>query len=108
MKVELSNGYVILKDVLTRKINREYVAKLFNGSTVDTEGRSIMSPVNYDIANEHLVLSLVEKAVVLKEGEEQGVLIDHDWIDNLPNEDWNKIEKAALTLKNKQEEQVKK
>ncbi len=108
MKIELSNGYVVLKEVITRKISREYTAKLFEGATINNEGKSLLSPMNYENASEYLVMSLLEKIAVLKEGTEQAVLVDREWLDNLPVEDWKKIERAVLDINKSKEEQVKK
>lgn len=99
MQIELSNGYVLMREVVTRKIAREYSEKLYNDTSMDSSTKISMNPINIELASEALVLGLVEKVVVVTDEKETYVEPTRDWLDNLPEEDFKKIENAALAVK---------
>lgn len=118
MKIELSTGYVILKDFITHKASRDYQAELLKGTRMeptgelDEEGRPKMKydldPNNADRANEALVIALIEKAVVITDGVETSVTPSIGWLESMRETDFSKIERAALEIKSQKEEEGKK
>lgn len=112
MKVDILNGYVIVKDTLTRKAQREYNNQLFhNAEMVNvTDGKSEfrLSPVQMDLAGEALVLNMIEKVVVTEGEKEREVTPDRDWLDELSDLDFKKIEKEVLRIKKEGDAKAKK
>lgn len=118
MNIQLSNGYVVLKDFITHKASRDYQAALLKGTRmkptgeVDESGRPKMEydidPSNADRANEALVIAMVEKVVVVANEVETVIPASIDWLESMPQSDFSKIERAALDIKTSKEEDSKK
>lgn len=115
MQLDLTFGTVVLKDFITHKASRDYQATLFKDTQmeqtgeVDEKGRPKMkfaiNPANAELANEALVVAMI-KTVKLSDGSE--VVATREWLDELPQADFQKIEKAVLDIKNAKEEDAKK
>lgn len=125
MKIELSNGYVILMDFITHKASRDYQAALLKGTRmrptgdVDESGKPKMEydidPNNADLANEALVLGMIEKVAVVTKaqnegetGSEETIQPTREWLDRMPQTDFSKLERAAMEIKSKKDEDAKK
>lgn len=118
MKIELSTGYVILKDFITHKASRDYQAALLKGTRmeptgeVDAEGRPKMKydidPNNADRANEALVIAMIEKVAVVTGESESTITPTIEWLESMPQTDFVKIERGALDIKSKKEDEAKK
>ena len=115
MTIQLSFGTVVLKDFITHKASRDYQANLFKDTQmeqtgeVDENGRPKMkfaiNPANADRANEALVIAMIQ-SVKLADGTE--VAPSRDWLDEMAQTDFSKIEKAVLEIKNAKDEDAKK
>lgn len=100
MKVEISNGYVLLSESITRKVARAYDNILMENATTDDSGNVKINIGNVAKASEALVLSLVEKiCVVDQEGKESYTEPNNDWLDNLQEKDFKIIEEKALKIR---------
>jgi len=96
-KINLKNGYVILKPFITRGAMKEYNKAIFNGVTAKAEeGVTPTIPLeNLGEAQDILVKMMIEKCVIndLEVGE-----FDQQFIDNLDNADFKKIADACQKL----------
>lgn len=109
MKIETSNGYVLVRETITRKIARDYKSALLKGTHVTGSGEmGELNALNIDEASEALLLGLVEQVVVVADGKDTFVDANRDWLDNLLEDDFKKLETAVLAIKNHKEEDAKK
>lgn len=109
MKVQTSNGYVLLKETLTRKVARDYNNTLFKDISLSSSGEVQANPANVSLAGEALVFGLIEKiAVVDADGKETFLDANTEWLDNLPEADFRLIEVEAIRIKNESSSPVKK
>lgn len=123
MRIELSNGYVLMKDEVTRKIDRDYQERLFKGSKLETSGevddngkpivRYAIDPVASDRAAEIMILGLVNEVFefgpeVDGKVTEKRISPSQEWLDNLSSANYAKIEREALRVKKESDENAKK
>lgn len=123
MRIDLSNGYVLMKDEVTRKIDRDYQERLFKNSKLETTGevdnngspivRYGIDPVASDRAAEGMILGLINEAFEFGpeiDGKitEKRVSPSQDWLDNLSSANYAKIEREALRIKKESDENAKK
>lgn len=108
MKIEITNGYVEMSDFLTRKADRIYSEVLFENAEMDEAGKLKASPKQIDIASQALTLSLIKK-IVIKDGDnEKEVEATSEWLDDLNNIDYKKIDRAAFKIKSDSDSESKK
>lgn len=107
MKIEIKNGYVEMKEVLDRKTYRNYNNTLFSNASMNAEGDLTANPQQVDIAIECLVLGLIKKVVVVKDEQEEEISATQEWIDNLDNHDFKKLEEVAYSIKKSNSEITK-
>lgn len=101
-KVEITDGYVILKPFLDRKTARAYYSALFNNVDARPKGgddAEIDLPMeNVYASNDALVEGLVDQAFI----NEKEVPVDSDFIGSLAEADFDKISKICLlAIRNK-------
>lgn len=118
MNIELSNGYVVLKDFITHRASRDYQATLLKGTRmkptgdVDEKGRPKMEydidPSNSDRANEAFVIAMIEK-IVRKDGDQETEIpATIEWLESMPQREFQKLEQAVLDIKHREDEEAKK
>lgn len=113
MEIKISNGIVYLKEDYTRKIEKEYKKIMYGDFSMKQEmvgakGNDVISKTsgiklsNQEEAQDYIVKAMIEKIEI------DGVVnetITQDTIDNLLNDDYNKIVKAIdkITKQNEDE-----
>lgn len=120
-KIEIANGYVILKPAIDRKTMREYRAvNSVNAKTVpvmdaDTGKqkvdpktgqlveKAILDPIQLDLSFDIMVRGVVQSANV--DGKE--IELNADFFDNLSSEDFDLILEAAIEMQKKKEVEKK-
>lgn len=108
-KVEITGGYVELKDFVTRKMSRVYMDKLSEHSVTKEDGSLAITATAINIASEYIVLQMITRAVVKGEdGVEKEVEADEEWLDALREKDFNLISEAVLKLFNEGRKTAKK
>lgn len=108
-KVEITGGYVELKEFVTRKMSREYMEKLSEHSLTKEDGSLAITPKAINYASEYIVLEMIDRAVEKGEdGVEKEVGVDAEWLDGLREKDFNKVSEAVLKLFNEGRKAAKK
>lgn len=110
-KVELSNGYVMVKPFVDRKTMRLYRKALFNNShtnlAMDASGapteKLSLDASSMDDANDVLVRNMVVEANI----EEKNIALEDDFFDNMKQSDFDKILMHATKLINAKDEEKK-
>lgn len=107
MKIEITNGYVEMSERLDRKTYRNYNNILFDNASMNTDGDLTANPQQVDIAVEALVLGLTKRVVVIENAQEKDIAANQEWIDNLDNNDFKKLEEYAYKVKKNSSELTK-
>ena len=108
-RLEIRNGYVEIKDFVTRKMSREYMAILSENAHVTAEGKESVTAKGVNLASELMVLSMIERAVTIgDDGVEKQIEVDEEWLDNLPEKDFTKVSEAVLEIFNDGRKKAKK
>ena len=87
MKVDISNGVVHLKDVITRKTVKEVNKELFKDVMASATGDFNIPAENLDTSNEKLLLMMTDKIIL--DGKECEVSLET--LDNLSSADYDKV-----------------
>lgn len=96
-KIDITGGYVVLKDFVTRKVSREYLDVLSEHSNTREDGSLAITSKAVSAASEFLLLKMVDKVVMVgADGSETEMEADSDWLDNLRNEDFVKLSEKVL------------
>lgn len=97
MKIDITGGYVLLSDRIKRSVAREYLEKLDASSVTNADGDQKLTSFGIETASEFLVLSLVEKVVMVgADGSETEIKADRDWLDNLDQVDFDPIQTYVI------------
>lgn len=119
MRIDIKNGYVEMRETLTRKAYRDYQTTLMRGvkyretGEKDEDGKphleTEMGEVNVEAAAEALVLALIQRVVEVKpDGAEAEIALTRDWLDGIEQADFAKIEKQAMKVMRERGASVKK
>lgn len=118
MRIDISNGYVLLCEFVNRKASREYNRLLLNQTKmsptggIDAEGNPVMTyeidPYNLELANEALILGMVQKAYVVDANGEHEVPVNQAWIDSLQVPDFDTVCNAVIEVKRNKDKDSKK
>lgn len=112
MRVDTSTGYVVLRDFFTRKAQREWEAICMKGKTIPYESESVAIPVeDFRAGQERLVMNMILSVWEEKPGEaptQVDLTNPQAWLDELPEEDYQKILEQVQIIKNKKESDAKK
>lgn len=110
-KVELSNGFAMMKDFVDRKTMRLYRKALFQNSktAVSLDGQGLekeklsLDPSSMDEANDVLVRNMVVEANI----NEKNIVLDDDFFDSMKQSDFDKLLLEATKLINEKEAEKK-
>lgn len=103
-KIEISGGYVELSEKIHRATAREYKRVLTQNSKDGS-----LDYMDAENAVEYLVLTLIERVVMMAaDGTEHELKADQDWLDNLDENDFQKIGAAASKVYVASKEKAKK
>ena len=118
MKVEISTGYVVVKDYITNKADQEYQTMLFEGYDLGSDQAKKMAEGAEDSfrlnpgavmrANSERAFALVEQVITVTDGQENEVQKTRQWWDDLNKLDAKKIKDAVDAIADKAIEQTKK
>lgn len=119
MKVEITDGYIILLGYVTRKAQRDFNQALWQNAQIsrkDTEEGAEaaadnikFNPMNYAVAAETMALELIQEVYKKNEaGEFVKIEKTQEWWDNLREDDAIAIENAVIKLKKNAEQDSKK
>lgn len=117
MRVDISNGYVLIKDFINRKAERNWQRLLLEGAKEadekDEDGKNKIKIMSLSLAAavDQLVVDMIVKAVrITSDGQEQEVDITNtqEWVDELPVPDFDKISAAVKQIKDAKQEEEKK
>lgn len=97
-KVELINGYIIIKRSAPRKVIKQFRKTIFDGEKEGENKGAEMERV--EKGQEILLKNLIQKAVI----DEKEVKIDEDFLDNLDNRDYEKLVKLCTKIMGQYEE----
>lgn len=96
-KIEITGGYVVLKEFITRKTSREYLDILSQHSGTKEDGSLAITPKAVSAASEFLLIQMVDKVVMVgADGSETEVEADHDWLDGMRDSDFTKLSEKVL------------
>ena len=97
MKIDITGGYVLLSEKISRKVARDYLEKLDETSVTNSDGDQKLTSFGIETASEFLVLALIEKVVMVgADGSETDIKADRDWIDGLDQEDFDPIQTYVI------------
>lgn len=100
-KIEITGGYVELKEFVTRKMSREYMDKISEHSAVKEDGSLAITPKAVNSASEYIVLEMIERVVIVSADETETTIdADSEWLDGLREKDFNKVSDAVLKIFN--------
>ena len=97
IKVEITDGHVLLKEFVDRKTSKAYNATLFKGVNVQGDVTPEIPLNNTNEALDVLVLGLI-KEVAIGEKVITSDSLDQSVIDDLRSEDFNKIADKAREI----------
>lgn len=111
LKVELSNGFAMIKPFVDRKTMRLYRKALFNNSktavALDGSGmeneKLVLDAGSMDEANDVLVRNMVVEANI----NEKNIVLDDDFFDGMKQSDFDKLLLEATKLINEKEAEKK-
>lgn len=111
-RIEITGGYVEIKDFINRKMAREYTEILSENARITPAGRESMTMKGINAASEFLVLAMLHRVVLnVVEGEgsvEKEITADREWLDSLDEQDFDKIADPVLAIMNKNKTEAKK
>lgn len=110
-KVELSNGFAMMKDFVDRKTMRLYRKALFQNSktAVSLDGQGLekeklsLDPSSMDEANDVLVRNMVTEAQI----GDKNIALEDDFFDGMSQEDFDTMLSYCTKLINKKEVEKK-
>lgn len=125
MKVEISTGYVIVKDFITNSADQEYQAALFDGykmtskqakeAVEDAENEISFNPVSVMRAAGERAFAMIERVILVKPGAkpedapvEDEIVKSRAWWDELDTRDAKKIKNAVDDIATGASEKAKK
>ena len=108
-RIEMTDGYIELREEVTRKMSREYMATLDEYATVNADGDKKITTKGVDVASENLVRDMIERVVAKGEdGVEREVEVTREWMDELPESVYSKVQDYVLKKFNGAREKAKK
>lgn len=100
-RIEITGGYVNIREYATRKISREYLNLISEHSEMKEDGSLAITPKAVNIASEYLVCEMIEGAFILTaDGTEKEIEVNKDWLDELREKDFTKISDVVLKIFN--------
>lgn len=120
MKIELSDGYVLMREKINHGLHTSYETEFYKDVRADADGRASMSPLNVNKAVEVLVLGLIQSIVKVDQKpvdfpadqewkpSETFITPSAEWLNDLDENDFKEVEIAALEIKAKYAARTKK
>lgn len=97
-KIVIRGGFVEMREYVTRKAAREYQNELTNSGMTDSEGHPIVTGPSMNRATEGLVLAMIKRVVVVSgDNTETEVPATEEWLDEMDQEDFDKISDHVLS-----------
>lgn len=94
MRIDIDNGYVEIDEKVTRKTMRTYNEIITEGGTSSSK-ETILLPAQIDKGTEFMIKTQISKAVIFDENDpaiELEQKVTTDWLDNLDNRDYSRID----------------
>ena len=103
-EVQIEGGQVFLKKTLTRKIQKKFNKIVFENAKMTPEGKPEVSLNKLDEANDIMVLGMIEKVIINNEE----VVVNQEFLDELSQDDYQKILDKCTNIRKKSEDIKKK
>lgn len=94
MRIDIDNGYVEINEKVTRKTMRTYQEIITEGGTSSSKETTLL-PAQIDKGTEFMIKNQISKAVFFDENDatvEVEQKVTSDWLDNLDNRDYSRID----------------
>jgi hypothetical protein len=105
MKIQITNGYVEMNERITRGLDKNYKKLIYQNAKQDFAQKSFSLDMGQiEEAKDYLIYELIEKIML----DDKEVKKTKEWLDELDNKDFEKLNNFVDSLKEQREEEKKK